>query len=147
MNIMNDQKQRIRQEKEAKKKTLSQILCVIDDHADDPRVMHNNTNVLTTAFIRGRHFGQSTWLSSQKLSAVSLIARVNFQYLLIWRLRNYKEMMTIFEELSALYPIDVLKEMYEVATSEPFSFWYILLTAKSKDDMFFKRFEEKMLVE
>ena len=56
-------------------------------------------------------------------------------------------MMTIFEELSALYPIDVLKEMYEVATDEPFSFWYILLTAKSKDDMFFKRFEEKMLVE
>ena len=36
--------------------------------------------------------------------------------------------------------------MYEAATKEPYSFWYILLTAKLKDDMFFLRFEQKITV-
>ena len=51
------------------------------------------------------------------------------------------------EELSALYPVKVLQEMYELATDEPHSFWYINMVAKSKKDMFFVRFEEKMLFE
>ena len=35
--------------------------------------------------------------------------------------------------------------MYDLATAEPYSFWYILLTAKRKEDMFFLRFEHKMV--
>ena len=144
LSILDEQKQIIRTEKEAKKKKLSQVLVIIDDFADRYDIMHNSANVMTTLFIRGRHFGASTWISSQKLSAISLVARVNFQFLLIWRMRNFKEMMAIFEELSALYPVDILTEMYELATDEPHSYWYILLTAKKKEDMFFKRFEERM---
>ena len=36
--------------------------------------------------------------------------------------------------------------MYEAATKEPYSFWYILLTAKLKEDMFFVRFDQKVTV-
>jgi hypothetical protein len=36
--------------------------------------------------------------------------------------------------------------VYEAATKEPFSFWYILLTAKHKEDMVFLRFEEKIAI-
>ena len=36
--------------------------------------------------------------------------------------------------------------MYEAATKEPYSFWYILLTAKLKEDMFFIRFDQKVTV-
>ena len=113
--------------------------------ADRPDVMHSG-NVLTSLMIRGRHFGVSTWLSTQKLSAVSLVARVNFQAMLVWRLRNYKELECLIEELSALYPKQILLDMYEAATKEPYSFWYILLTAKLKEDMFFLRFEQKITV-
>ena len=35
--------------------------------------------------------------------------------------------------------------MYEHATDEPYSFLYCLLTAKKKEDMFFKRFEERLV--
>jgi hypothetical protein len=35
-------------------------------------------------------------------------------------------------------------EMYNLATEEAYSFWYIDLLAKSKNDMFFIRFENKM---
>ena len=127
-------------------KPLSQILVIVDDMADRPDVMHNSGNVLTSFMIRGRHFGVSTWLSIQKLSAVSLVARVNFQAMLVWRLRNYKELECLIEELSALYPKKVLLSMYEAATKEPYSFWYTLLTAKLKEDMFFIRFDQKVTV-
>ena len=76
-------------------------------------------------------------MSTQKLTAVSLVARVNFQALLVWRLRNAKELEALVEELSALYPKKILFAMYDAAVKEPYSFWYILLTAKHKEDIFF----------
>ena len=64
--------------------------------------------------------------------------------MLIWRLRNAKEREAVIEELSALYPRSVLLNMYTAATDEPYSFWYINLTAKKKTDMFFLRFDQKI---
>ena len=64
-------------------KPLNQILVIVDDMADRHDVMHNSGNVLKSLMIRGRHFGVSTWLSTQKLSAVSLVARVSFQAMLV----------------------------------------------------------------
>ena len=55
------------------------------------------------------------------------------------------ELQSLLEELSAVYPIKTLEEMYELATSEPFSFWYILLTANRKEEMFHIRFEHRMV--
>jgi hypothetical protein len=51
-------------------------------------------------------------------------------------------------ELSALYPLPVLYEMYETAINdEDFSFWYINLVARKKEDMMFIRFEHKMVLD
>ena len=109
--------------------------------------MHRAGNILTTLFIRGRHFGSSCWLSTKKLTAISQVARVNFRFLCVWRLRNAREIQSLMEELSALYPPNILYEMYEAAIAEDYSFWYINLVAKRKEDMFFVRFEEKMVYE
>jgi SpoVK/Ycf46/Vps4 family AAA+-type ATPase len=144
--ILDDQRAKIKEQKDAKTtKPLSQILVIIDDFADRHDVMHNSGNVLTSLMIRGRHFGVSTWVSTQKLTAVSLVARVNFQSLLCWRLRNQKELDCLTDELSAIFD-KVLLAMYKAATDEPYSFWYILLTAKHKEDMFFLRFDKKITV-
>jgi hypothetical protein len=35
--------------------------------------------------------------------------------------------------------------MYHMATDEPYSFWYILLTSKRREDMFFMRFEKRLI--
>jgi len=146
---LNAQRDKISELKKAKsKKQLPQILVIIDDFADRPDIMHHAANVLTSCFIRGRHFGCSTWLSSQKLTAISLVARVNFRFMCVWRLRNQKEILALMEELSALYPISILYEMYETAISdEDHSFWYINLVAKKKEDMFHVRFEHKMVLD
>lgn len=147
--IMDEQRNKIKQLKDAKtRKPLPQVLTIIDDFADRWDIMHSASNILTTLFIRGRHFGSSCWVSSQKLTAISQVARVNFRFLLVWRLRNLKEIQSLLEELSALYPIQVLHEMYQTAiTDEDHSFWYINLVAKKKEDMFFIRFDHKMLLE
>ena len=88
VDIFDKQRAKIKEMTDAKTtKPLSQILVIVDDMADRPDVMHNSGNVLTSLMIRGRHFGVSMWLSTQKLSAVSLVARFNFQAMLVWRLR------------------------------------------------------------
>ena len=147
--VLDRQRTTIRDLKGAKsKKPLPQILVIIDDFADRWDVMHRAATILTTLFIRGRHMGSSAWISSQKLTAISSVARVNFRFLCVWRLRNQKEIYALLEELSALYPIPVLHEMYETALNdEDHSFWYINLVAKKKEDMFHIRFEHKMLWE
>ncbi len=149
LEIMANQKEKIKELKAAKsKKPLPQCLTIIDDFADRADIMHAAGNILTTLFIRGRHFGSSCWLSSQKLTSISTVARVNFRFLLCWRLRNQKEVMALMEELSAVYPIPVLHQMYEAAISdEDHSFWYINMVAKKKEDMFHIRFEHKMQLE
>jgi hypothetical protein len=148
--IMEKQKAKIKELKAAKsKKPLPQVLTIIDDWSDSPQVMHSASNILTTLFIRGRHFGSSCWLSSQALSCIHPVARKNLRGLCVWRLRNKKELLDgLLYELSALYPISVLYEMYETAINdEDFSFWYINLVAKKKEDMMFIRFEHKMVVD
>ena len=66
----------------------------------------------------------------------------------MWRLRSYKEMECILHELSALYPVSTLLEMYEMAVNDQdFSFLYINMSARKKEDMFYIRFEEKLVLE
>ena len=74
----------------------------------------------------------STLVSSQKLRLISPTIRVNVQFMCIWRLRNRLELQSLLEEISAVYPVKTLEEMYQMATDEPYSFWYILFTAKKR---------------
>jgi hypothetical protein len=53
----------------------------------------------------------------------------------------------LLEELSAIAPKKTLMEMYNLATEEAYSFWYVNLMAKSKNKMFFIRFEKKMSIQ
>jgi len=147
--IMDRQRDTIKALKDAKsKKPLPQVLTVIDDFSDRYDVMHAAANILTTLFIRGRHFGSSCWLSSQKLTAISPVARVNLRFMLVWRLRSAREIDALIEELSALYPKQILYEMYEKAiTHEDHSYWFIDMVAKQVADMFFIRFEHKMILD
>ncbi len=50
------------------------------------------------------------------------------------------------EEVSAVYDKKTLLALYNAATEEPFSFLYVKLTSKSKDDMFYERFDHKLVI-
>ena len=101
--------------------------------------------MLNTLLVRGRPMQISTFMSVQKMRLSGSILRVNAQAMCIFRLRNRLELDAIIEELSAVYDKNTLMEMYELATREPYSFWYIHLAAKRREDMFFLRFEKRMI--
>ena len=127
-NIYETQVSVIQEMKKRKLKTLYNILIVVDDFADDPTVMHrqggysSGGSMLNTLFVRGRHSHISTIVSTQKLRLIGTTIRVNAQFMLVWRLRNRLELQALLEELSAVYPVKTLEEMYNMATEEAYSF-------------------------
>ena len=75
----------------------------------------------------------STWVILQKLRLISAAVRVNVQFLCCWRLRNQHELDAVIEELNLL-------------PREPYSFLFVYYL-KPKNEMFYKRFEERFALE
>ena len=65
----------------------------------------------------------------------------------IWRLRNHKEVETLCDELSGVYDKDTLTQLYRTATADPYSFMFVRLDAKTRDTMFYLRFESRLVPE
>ena len=128
--------------KRQKHKKLFSILIVIDDHADCPQFCRQS-KLLHSLYTRGRHNSISCITSSQKFNALAPIIRVNATELCLYRLRIYKDIETQLEEVSALAPKPVLLEIYNLATHDPYSFLYVNLRAKKKNEMFYIRFDKK----
>ncbi len=125
------------------KKKMFQILIIIDDFADNPS-FSRSSKLLHALYTRGRHSFISTITATQVLVALSPIIRKNATEIYVYRLRNYKDLESLLEELSALAPKKTLLDMYQLATSEPFSFWYINLMSKDIKKMFYIRFEKRL---
>jgi hypothetical protein len=64
--------------------------------------------------------------------------------LIIFRLRNFKDIEAFIEETSAIYDKKTLLEIYHMATAEPYSFLYVKLKAKSASDMFYINFNKRI---
>jgi len=144
--IISLQRKTSEEEKRSFRQPLTQTCIVLDDWSDRPDIMHKVGGLLVSLFVRNRHYGLSCFVLSQKMTSVSLTCRTNFRWMLIWRLRSAAEMECVFSELSALYPIPVLREFYEIAINDQdFSWLYVNMSARKKEDMFFIRFEERLL--
>lgn len=126
-------------------KKLHQILIIVDDMADDPRFTRQS-KLLHQLYIRGRHNAISTITSVQKYFCLAPIIRINSTQLYVYKLRNYKDLESILEELSAIYPKSTLLEIYNKATEQAYSFLYVNLVAPRKEDMFYIKFSEKIVV-
>ena len=82
----------------------------------------------------------STITSTQVFNALSPIIRKNITQLYVYKLRNYKDLEAVLEELSALADKSVILQMYRMATDGPYSFLYVRLNAKDKNNMFYINF-------
>jgi hypothetical protein len=129
-----------------KYKTLYQILIVIDDFADDPSFTRQS-KLLHQLYVRGRHNSISTITSTQKYNVIAPIVRINATQLYVFRLRNYKDLEAIVEELSAVADKKTLLDIYHTATSEPYSFLYVNLMSHDKNKMFHIKFEKNITIE
>ena len=144
--IINDQKRISELQKKENHKVLHQVLIVIDDFADNPE-FSRQSKLLHSLFTRGRHSGISTIVSTQKFTALHPILRVNASELIVFRLRNYSDLTTFLDEVSALIDKQTLLQIYNVATEEPFSFLFCNLVAKKKDDVFMIKYSKKIVIE
>ena len=124
------------------------ILIVLDDLADAKRNLLQCGQLVDSLFVKARHWGVSTIISTQKLRLplISPCVRVNVTAVLVWRLRSRYEMQQYLEEYSALVPIKVLKQMHDEAVSIPFNFLYINALAKSIDHMFYSGFQHRFIL-
>ena len=82
-------------------KQLFSVLIIIDDFVDSVSFSRHNS-LLNALYIRGRHFGCNIISSTQKFNGLPTIIRVNSRQLFFFKMRNYKEIQTMIEELSAL---------------------------------------------
>ena len=127
-------------------KKLYSILVVVDDFADSPEISRHS-KILHGLYTRGRHNSISTITATQKFAAIANIIRVNATELFVYRLRNYRDLETFIEEVSAVVDKKTLMQIYNMATSEPYSFLYVNLRAKTKNGIFHIRFDKKIEIE
>ena len=83
---------------------------------------------------------------TQVYRAISPVVRKNITDLCIFRLRNQSDLDAIIEETSAILDNATLLKCYKAATTKPYSFLYVKLTAKTTDDMFYESFSEPIIV-
>ena len=88
----------------------------------------------------------STITATQKFNAIHPIIRVNATELYVYRLRNMKDLDTFIDEVSAVLDKKTLLELYNIATAEPYSFLYVKLTAKNRDEMFYQNFTKRFMI-
>jgi len=150
--ILEDQKQ-ICEECRKRKVKLPQVCVILDDLADRGDILTKRQGAaaggshIVTLATRGRHMAVTWIVSSQVLNLIGTVIRKNCRCMCIWRLRNHKEVETLCEELSGVYDKNTLLEMYRAATAEPFSFLFIRLDAKTRNTMFYLRFEQRLVPE
>ena len=92
-----------------------------------------------------RNFWVATIVATQKFRAISPLIRVNATALVVFRLRSEQELLATVEEISAVYPKDTIIQLICRATEEPYSFLYVDLAAKRPDQMFWLRFEKRLV--
>ena len=144
--IIDQQHKIIEYLKRNNKKKLFSILIVVDDFADSPE-FSRHSKILHALYTRGRHNSISTITATQKFNAISPIIRVNITELYVYRLRNYKDLETLLEELSALIDRKTLLNIYNLATDEPYSFLFVNLRARSVNNMFYINFNKKIEID
>ena len=101
---------------------------------------------LKTLFVRGRHSGVSTIVMTQKVRLIQPAVRVNASFYIVFRLKNFQDLSSIIEEMSALVDKKTVRALYEHATAKPYSFLYVNLQAKDLQTTFYRNFESRLVV-
>ena len=139
---------------------LFSVLFLIDDFIDQASFAKHN-NLLNALYIKARHYGVSIISSSQKYNGLSTTIRTNSRQLMFFKLRNYKEVESVLDELAGVLiskkamsdmkslhqAKQLLLEIYNVATEEPFSFLFVNLMEKDINKMFMVRFEKYIMID
>jgi hypothetical protein len=131
-----------------------QICTIIDDFADRSDVLNRRTGArnggshILSLSVRGRHSCISWIVSTQALNLVALPIRKNVRNIIQYRARSQKEVDSLIEELAAVYDKDTVHQIYQTAVNDqPYSFLTVKLDAADRKDMFWLRWESRLIPE
>ena len=100
-NIIETRHKIIKMMKAAKRTKLFSVLVGVGDFADDP-IFTRQSKLLHSLFAGGRHNSISTIASTQNVASIHPIVRVDAVALIVYPLRNNKEVESFLEEVSGL---------------------------------------------
>ena len=147
------------QKKNGENKLFS-VLFLIDDFIDQASFA-KHSNLLNALYIKARHFNVSIISSSQKYNGLSTTIRTNSRQLILFKLRNYEEVESVLDELAGVLiskkamsdmkslhqAKQLLLEIYNIATEDPFSFLFVNLMQPDINKMFMVRFEKYIQID
>ena len=129
-------------------------MIVVDDMADRADVLNkrsgarNGGSHIMSLSVRGRHSCISFIVSTQALNLCCLPIRKNVRNIVQYRARSQREVDGLVEELAAVYNKDTVRAIYEYAVNDqPYSFLNVKLDAADKKDMFWLRWESRIIPE
>ena len=141
MEILEVQKDITESMKKNGKRKLFGVLVIVDDFADDASVCRGSRgDVLKTLYVRGRHFGITVVVATQKYRLLSPVLRCQATALYCYKLRSKQDLDAFIEETSAAVNKNQLLKYYREATDPKFSFLYVNLRA-SPEEMFWIRYD------
>jgi GTP-binding protein EngB required for normal cell division len=120
------------------KKQENGVMLIIDDMISDAECFNKKqSNLLTTLFYMGRHYGISLIITSQKFHGIPSSMLSNASHMILFRLKTQREIDSFYDSIT-MY--DNLKERYIEATQERYSFAYLNLSTGK----FYKRFVQEL---
>ena len=125
-------------------KFVYQVGILIDDFADVPEFTRNS-KLLHQLYIRGRHAMITTITSVQKVVTVAPLIRTQATHTFTFRLRSFQDLQIWLDENSAIYDKKTLLKMYHMCVDQPFGFIYINLSTQDRNEMFWFKFEAKLV--
>jgi hypothetical protein len=142
-NILERQKKVCDYVKAQNSKRKFHICIVCDDFATERTVVRGGT--LEKLFLRGRHFSASVLVLTQYYRLLSPSIRTNATALAVFRLRSGADKEAIMSENSAIVKRKTLEALYDIATSNAFSFLLILLAESDPSKMLFSGLETRLI--
>ncbi len=81
----------------------------------------------------------------QKVVTVAPLIRTQATHKFTFRLRSFQDLQIWLDENSAIYDKKTLLKMYHMCVDRPFGFMYINLTVQDRQEMFWFKFEARLI--
>jgi hypothetical protein len=125
-----DEQEEEEEKKKRKEKELSaEYIIIIDDLSDEIK-----DNSITTLIKKHRHFRSFLILSNQYLNDVSVSARKNVNYYILFRDIEEKKMEELYKQCGLRVTFEEFYKMYKDATNDPDKQWSFFYFDKNKVD-------------
>lgn len=135
--LLNDLKYTI---KNYGKDRTPRVLFIFDDIISDPNA-HNSYSLISSLFIKGRHYNADVIIATQSLTMISPVIRKNSLQIILYNTQE-NEREILLKEFASRGSKKEYYNMLMKVFNEPYNSLYINTQAHTKDKKYIKNFQE-----